>query len=107
MTEQGISSVKNPGHFRGTAKHIFSTPGIQNRLQHLVDIGVETIWLSPIYQSPMVDFGYDISDFIAVDPIFGTMADFQLMAAEAHALGETVTQPFASFPLITKMLFQA
>ncbi len=57
--------------------------GIESRLDHFVDIGVETIWLSPIYKSPMKDFGYDISDFRDIDPIFGTLDDFKSLLASA------------------------
>lgn len=64
--------------------------GIQSRLQHLVDLGVETIWLSPIYESPMADFGYDISNFTNVDPIFGNLDDFQELSVMAHGLGKYI-----------------
>ena len=53
-----------------------------------MDIGVEAVWLSPIYKSPMVDFGYDISDFRDIDPIFGTLDDFNDLVAAMHANGE-------------------
>ena len=62
-------------------------PGITSRLEYLAELGVEGVWLSPIYKSPMKDFGYDISDFMEVDPIFGTMDDFKEMANRAHELG--------------------
>ena len=62
--------------------------GIQSRLSHLLDIGVETIWISPIYESPLADFGYDISNFTNVDPIFGTLEEFQELTSVAHSLGE-------------------
>ncbi|XP_032685973.1 alpha-glucosidase-like [Odontomachus brunneus] len=58
--------------------------GIESKLPHLVASGVEAFWLSPIYPSPMVDFGYDISDFTDVDPIYGTMADFEALTKTAH-----------------------
>jgi alpha-glucosidase len=62
--------------------------GIIRRLPHLVDLGVDAVWLSPIFKSPMADFGYDISDYTAIDPLFGTMADFDalLMAVHGHGL---------------------
>ena len=50
-------------------------------------LGVDAIWLSPIYPSPMHDFGYDIADYCDVDPLFGTLADFDRLIAEAHARG--------------------
>jgi len=55
--------------------------GITSKLDYLKDLGVETIWLSPIFKSPMDDMGYDISDYTTIDPIFGTMADFDEMLA--------------------------
>ena len=61
--------------------------GITQRLDHIASLGVDAIWLSPFFASPMKDFGYDVSDYRAVDPIFGTMADFDGLVARAHALG--------------------
>ncbi|XP_029050902.2 maltase 1-like isoform X1 [Osmia bicornis bicornis] len=58
--------------------------GITSKLDHFNDIGVGAIWLSPIYKSPMVDFGYDIEDFLEVDPVFGTSADLKELAAQAR-----------------------
>ncbi|MET0779435.1 MAG: alpha-amylase family glycosyl hydrolase [Candidatus Saccharimonadales bacterium] len=60
-------------------------PGITSRLGYLQDLGINAIWLSPFYLSPMIDFGYDVSDHKAVDPIFGTLADFKAMLKEAHS----------------------
>ena len=65
-------------------------PGITSRLDHVASLGVEAIWLSPFYRSPMADFGYDVSDYTDVDPLFGTLADFDTMLAEAHARGVRV-----------------
>ena len=50
--------------------------GIGRRLEYLVSLGVDAIWISPVYPSPMVDFGYDVADYCDVDPRFGTLADF-------------------------------
>jgi alpha-glucosidase len=61
--------------------------GITERLAHLAWLGVDAVWLSPIYASPMADFGYDISDHTAVDPLFGTLADFDALIARARSLG--------------------
>jgi alpha-glucosidase len=57
--------------------------GITGRLDYLKELGVDAIWLSPIYPSPQVDFGYDISNYVAIDPPYGTMADFDRLVAEA------------------------
>src|SRR3954454_8453520 len=59
-------------------------PGILSRLDYLRWLGVEVILLSPIYPSPMADFGYDISDYQDVDPIFGTLADLDALLNAAH-----------------------
>ena len=56
--------------------------GILRRLDHLQDLGVDLIWLSPVYCSPNTDFGYDISDYYNIHPDFGTMADFDALLAE-------------------------
>ncbi|WP_291056790.1 alpha-glucosidase [Herbiconiux sp.] len=61
--------------------------GIMNRLDHLERLGVDVIWLSPIYRSPQADNGYDISDYEAIDPVFGTMDDFDDLLARAHERG--------------------
>lgn len=61
--------------------------GIRRRLDHLVWLGVDALWLSPIYPSPMADFGYDVADHCAVDPTFGTLEDFDRLLGEAHARG--------------------
>ncbi len=60
------------------------------RLDHLADLGVDALWLSPIYPSPMADFGYDVSDYTGVDPVFGSLADVDALVAEAHARGLAV-----------------
>ena len=62
-------------------------PGITAHLDHVASLGVDAIWLSPFFTSPMVDFGYDVADYCDVDPIFGTLADFDAMLARAHELG--------------------
>ena len=61
--------------------------GIESRLDHLVDLGIDAIWLSPIFPSPMADFGYDVADYEDVDPMFGTLADFDRLLAATHARG--------------------
>src|ERR1700704_4771037 len=61
--------------------------GARSRLEHLRWLGVDAVWLSPFYRSPMRDFGYDVSDYCDVDPLFGTLDDFDSFLAEAHAKG--------------------
>lgn len=61
--------------------------GIVSKLDYLKEIGIKTIWLSPIYKSPMVDFGYDISDYKSINPLFGTMDDFHLLMDETKKRG--------------------
>jgi len=75
--------------------------GIAGRLDDLEALGVEAIWLSPFYRSPMADFGYDVSDYRDVDPIFGTLADFDALLAAAHARGlqPVVIESFSSAEL--------
>ncbi|SCY30567.1 alpha-glucosidase family protein [Paracoccus tibetensis] len=61
--------------------------GITRRLDHVASLGVDAIWLSPIFTSPMKDMGYDVADYTGIDPLFGTMEDFDAMVARAHELG--------------------
>jgi alpha-glucosidase len=68
--------------------------GIVRRLDHLVWLGVDAIWISPVYPSPMTDFGYDVSDYCGIDALFGTLADFDSMVARAHAMGLRVILDF-------------
>ena len=62
-------------------------PGIISKLDYIASLGVDAIWVSPFFKSPMKDFGYDISDYRDIDPIFGTLADFDELIAKAHARG--------------------
>jgi alpha-glucosidase len=61
--------------------------GVIERLPYLSELGVDALWLSPVFPSPMVDFGYDISDYTGIDPLFGTLEDFDALVAAAHGLG--------------------
>ncbi|WP_167434358.1 alpha-glucosidase family protein [Mesorhizobium helmanticense] len=61
--------------------------GITSRLAHVASLGVDAVWLSPFFKSPMADMGYDVSDYCAVDPMFGSIEDFDALVAEAHRLG--------------------
>jgi alpha-glucosidase len=62
-------------------------PGILSRLDYLVSLGVDAVWISPFYPSPMADFGYDVADYTGVDPLFGTLADFDALIEGIHARG--------------------
>lgn len=77
-----------------TGNGIGDLPGITARLGHVADLGAGAIWLSPFYRSPMADFGYDISDHCAVDPLFGTLDDFDTLVSTAHGLGLRVLLDF-------------
>lgn len=68
--------------------------GIVRRLDHLTDLGIDAIWLSPIYRSPMVDFGYDVTDHCDVDPIFGTLTDLDCLIAAVHERGMRIVLDF-------------
>src|SRR3546814_14934794 len=61
--------------------------GIEQRLDYLVAPGVDAIWISPIYPSPMADFGYDVADYCGIDSRFGTLEDFDALLAAAHQCG--------------------
>ena len=82
------------------ADGIGDLPGIIRQLDHLNDgtpgsLGVDALWLSPIYPTPSFDFGYDVADYCAVDPMFGTLADFDRLVAEAHRRGMRVLMDMA------------
>src|SRR6266540_1312410 len=61
--------------------------GIRQKLDYLEWLGVDAIWISPIYPSPMADFGYDVSNYTDIHPLFGKLADFDRLVAETHARG--------------------
>ena len=61
--------------------------GVTDHLDHIASLGVDAVWLSPFFTSPMKDFGYDVADYRDVDPVFGTLADFDALIARAHRLG--------------------
>ncbi|MGQ5523000.1 alpha-glucosidase family protein [Chitinimonas sp. PSY-7] len=62
-------------------------PGITDKLPYIASLGVDAIWISPIFKSPMKDFGYDVSDYCDIDPLFGDLAAFDTLVAKAHKLG--------------------
>src|ERR1700691_6079416 len=61
--------------------------GLYERLDYLTELGVDAVWLSPIYPSPMADFGYDVSDYTDIHPLFGTLKDFDRVLAEVKRRG--------------------
>ncbi len=86
--QDGVIYQVYPRSFQDTTPDgVGDLPGIMQRLPHLVALGVDALWVSPFYPSPMADFGYDVADYTGVDPLFGTMADFDALLARAHALG--------------------
>jgi alpha-glucosidase len=86
--KHGIVYQIYPRSFQDTnGDGIGDLTGICERLDYLVSLGVHAIWISPIYPSPMADFGYDVADYCGIDPIFGTIEDFDRLVAQAHAKG--------------------
>lgn len=79
-----IYQIYPRSYYDTTGDGIGDIPGIIQKLDHIADLGVDAIWLSPIYPSPDADFGYDVSDYCAIDPKFGSMADFERLLEEAH-----------------------
>src|SRR5919109_1224353 len=73
--------------FDSNGDGIGDLPGILAKLDYLQWLGVEALWLSPIYPSPMADFGYDVSNYIEIHPIFGTLEDFDTLLASVHRQG--------------------
>ena len=69
----------------GSGDGVGDLAGLRERLEHLQSLGVDALWLSPIYRSPMADFGYDVADYCDVDPLFGDLATFDALLADAHA----------------------
>ena len=68
--------------------------GITSRLDYLQGLGVDAVWLTPCYPSPQVDFGYDVSDYEAIDPMYGTLRDFDRLLREAHKRGIRIVMDF-------------
>ena len=80
--QSGVLYQIYPRSFQDTnADGVGDLEGIIERLPYLVDLGVDALWLSPIFPSPMADFGYDVSDYTDIDPLFGTLADFDALLA--------------------------
>src|SRR4051812_14195146 len=74
----------------GNGDGVGDLPGVVSRLDYLAELGVDVLWLSPVYASPMDDNGYDISDYQSVDPLFGTLADFDALVEGLHRRGMKV-----------------
>lgn len=70
-----------------TLASLFSFPGLISKLDHFVDLQIDSIWITPFYDSPKNDNGYDISNYTAVDPVFGTLADFEELSKQATKRG--------------------
>jgi alpha-glucosidase len=86
--QSGVLYQIYPRSFQDTNRDgVGDLAGILARLPHLVDLGVDALWLSPIFPSPMADFGYDIADYTDVAPLFGSLADFDALLAAAHRAG--------------------
>ena len=86
--ERGIVYQIYPRSFMDSnGDGIGDLPGIRQKLDYLQWLGVDAIWISPIYPSPMADFGYDVSDYTDIDGIFGSLADFDALLAEVHGRG--------------------
>lgn len=84
----GVTYQIYPRSFQDSNKDgIGDLKGITSRLEYLAELGVDAIWLSPIFPSPMLDMGYDVSNYTDINPEFGTLADFDELISKAHALG--------------------
>ena len=93
--QSGVIYQVYPRSFQDTnGDGVGDLAGIERRLDHLVDLGVDAVWISPIYPSPMVDFGYDVADYTGVHPLFGSLADFDRLLAAAHAKGLRILLDF-------------
>src|SRR5690348_5223551 len=93
--QSGVIYELYPRSFQDTnGDGIGDLEGIRRRLDYLVWLGIDAVWITPIYRSPMADGGYDISDYRDIDPIFGTREDFDRLLTEAHARGLKVILDF-------------
>lgn len=101
MTTAAVSRAEAPPWWRGAVIYqiyprsfadtrgdgVGDLPGITARLDHVASLGVDAVWISPFFTSPMRDYGYDVADYRNVDPMFGTLDDFDALLARAHELG--------------------
>ncbi|MEO6152390.1 MAG: alpha-amylase family glycosyl hydrolase [Croceibacterium sp.] len=93
--ERGVVYQVYPRSFQDSdGDGVGDLAGVTARLEYLADLGIDALWLSPIYPSPMADFGYDVADYCGIEPLFGTLADFDRLLAEAHRRGLKVMLDF-------------
>ena len=86
--ERGVVYQVYPRSFQDSnGDGVGDLAGIEARLDYLVELGVDAVWLSPIFPSPMADFGYDVADYCGIEPMFGTLADFDRLLAACHGRG--------------------
>jgi glycosidase len=84
--EEGVIYQVYPRSFQDSdGDGIGDLAGIRRRLEHVAELGAAAIWISPTYPSPLADFGYDVSDFTSIDPVFGTLEELDALIADAHA----------------------
>ena len=79
---QVIYQIYPKSYLDTTGNGVGDLRGIISKLDYLADLGIEMVWLNPIYPSPQRDNGYDISDYVSIDPVFGTMSDFEELIQE-------------------------
>ena len=87
LGEKVIYQVYPKSFYDSTGNGKGDLAGVIEKLDYIADLGVDLIWLNPFYPSPQKDNGYDISDYCAIDPTYGTMADFERLIAEAEKRG--------------------
>lgn len=93
--QEGVVYQVYPRSFQdANGDGIGDLPGITRRLPYLIELGVDAVWISPIFRSPMRDFGYDVSDYCDISPLFGSLADFDLLLQTAHAAGIKIILDF-------------
>jgi len=86
--QKGVLDQVYPRSFQDSnGDGVGDLPGITGRLDYFEWLGVDAVWLSPIFPSPMADFGYDISDYTDIDPVFGTLGDFDELLRALHSKG--------------------